>query len=164
MSKRTRSKKKQTTNPLQDRRIQIGLGAAILIAVIAILVIVLGGGDDNNAKAEYITLDPVAAYERYSASDNAIIVDVRDQFEWESSTGIPVGAVTYSLNDQLRQNLPSEELVPKDKEVFVICNSGNRSQEASQILIDAGYKDVINIAGGIQAWISAGLPTETYTP
>jgi len=163
MSKRRSSKKNQTTNPLKDRRIQLGIAAAILIAVIAIVAIVLSGGDDK-ASASYITLDAQAAYDRYIDNDNAVMVDVRDLSEWESSTGIPLGAVTYSLNEQLRQSLPPENLVPKDKEIFVICNSGNRSQEASQILVDAGYKDVINVAGGIQAWIRDGLPTEPYTP
>lgn len=161
---RKKSKKTQITSPLMDRRIQIGLAVSILVAVIAIGVLVLGGDDGTSTSSGYITLDALAAFERYSESDNALIVDVRDLSEWQSSTGIPEGAVTYSLNQELRQSLPPEDMVPKDKEIFVICNSGNRSQEASQILIDAGYEDVINIAGGIQSWIREGLPTEPYTP
>jgi rhodanese-related sulfurtransferase len=158
---RTKRAQKQT-NPLADRTVQLGIGAAILIAIIAVAALVMLG-DDDSTNAAYITLDAPEAYARYTQSNNAIILDVRDLSEWQQ-IGIPAGAVTYSLNEQLRQSLPPEDLLPKDKEIFVICNSGNRSREASQILIDNGYEDVVNIDGGIISWINNGLPIEAYTP
>jgi len=40
----------------------------------------------------------------------------------------------------------------KDKEVFVICQSGMRSLKASKILKKQGFKNITNIKGGMNAW------------
>ena len=154
---------KQQANPLTHRGVQLGLALAVVIAIIAVLAIALGGDNSSDGSATYTTLNATDAFARFSENAEAVIVDVRDSGEWRT-TGIPTGAVTYSLNEQLRQSLPPEDLLPKDKEIFVICNSGNRSQEASQILIDNGYSDVVNIDGGIIAWVNNGLPIEPYMP
>lgn len=60
-------------------------------------------------------------------------------------------------------NLPLDEVgaraaeVPGDKPVYVICRSGNRSAQASDILKKAG-KDVKNVGGGMNDWAIAGYP------
>jgi phage shock protein E len=122
---------------------------------------VMAGSDDNdNSSTAYTTLNVEDAYDRFSQANGAVIVDVRNPDEW-ATTGIPPGAALIPL-PEFEQRGPAE--LPKDQEIFVICNSGNRSRTASQILIEAGYTDVINIDGGIQEWLQAGLPTEAYTP
>ena len=64
------------------------------------------------------------------------------------------------------QNLPLERLNPQsvmqlrngaDKYTYVICQSGKRGAEAQQKLLAAGVPNVINVAGGLEAWIEAGL-------
>lgn len=42
----------------------------------------------------------------------------------------------------------------------VICRSGNRSAQASRMLVGLAFKDVRNVQGGILAWLSAGYPLE----
>jgi rhodanese-related sulfurtransferase len=44
--------------------------------------------------------------------------------------------------------------------LYVICRSGNRSKQASEILLKAGFKDVRNVEGGILAWQDAGFAVE----
>jgi rhodanese-related sulfurtransferase len=89
-----------------------------------------------------------------------VIVDVRNPEEW-ATTGVPPGAALIPL-PQFEQRASQE--LPKDKPIYVICNSGNRSRTASESLIKDGYKTVYNIDGGIQAWLRAGLPVEPYSP
>ena len=48
--------------------------------------------------------------------------------------------------------------LPKDEPVYVFCRSGNRSLQAAQALVAAGYEDVRNVDGGILAWTATGLP------
>lgn len=48
--------------------------------------------------------------------------------------------------------------VNKGQEVYVICKSGGRSAQVCQYLENAGY-DAINVEGGTDAWVAAGLPT-----
>lgn len=50
-----------------------------------------------------------------------------------------------TLNSQLNQ-------IPKDKEVIVICQSGMRSKQAVKILKKAGYSNVTEVRGGMNAW------------
>jgi len=110
--------------------------------------------------ATYVTLDVRAAYEQVSASEDAQFVDVRQSDEW-AATGVPAGARLISLA-QLEQRAPAE--LARDKPVYVICNSGNRSRVAAEVLIRLGYSQVYNVDGGIQAWLQAGLPVEPYKP
>jgi rhodanese-related sulfurtransferase len=42
--------------------------------------------------------------------------------------------------------------------LYVICRSGNRGNQACEKLVAAGFKNVINVAGGTLAWEQAGLP------
>ncbi|WP_215085060.1 rhodanese-like domain-containing protein [Exiguobacterium sp. s78] len=50
-----------------------------------------------------------------------------------------------TLNSQLNQ-------IPKDKEVLVICQSGMRSKQAVKVLKRAGYTNVTEVRGGMNAW------------
>lgn len=50
-----------------------------------------------------------------------------------------------TLNSQLNQ-------IPKDKEVLVICQSGMRSKRAVKVLKKAGYSNVTEVRGGMNAW------------
>jgi rhodanese-related sulfurtransferase len=45
--------------------------------------------------------------------------------------------------------------LPRDRTVYVICASGNRSLRAARVLSSAGF-DAVSIAGGTSAWIGSG--------
>lgn len=142
--------------------------AVVLVVLLAALA-ACGGSDDEGksstnsaaSTASYTTLDVRTAYQRFEANENAIMVDVREPNEW-ATTGVPVGARLISLGVFTEQGAPAE--LPKDQEIYIICNSGNRSRVAADVLVKSGYGQVYNVDGGIQAWLAAGLPVETYTP
>ncbi|MGI9141881.1 MAG: rhodanese-like domain-containing protein, partial [Fluviibacter sp.] len=46
----------------------------------------------------------------------------------------------------------------RKKPVVVVCAAGQRSAAACRLLSKAGFEDVSQIEGGIQAWEKAGLP------
>ena len=81
------------------------------------------------------------------------ILDVRTQEEW-NEYHIP-GSTLIPL-DQLEARLSE---VPRDKEVVVVCRSGNRSKPGRDALKAAGYTQVTSMAGGLNGWKAAGLPT-----
>lgn len=112
------------------------------------------------SSSSYVTVDVNTAYEGLSSNSEAQIVDVREPSEW-LNTGVPVGAVLIPLGE-LEARAATE--LAKDKPVYVICNSGNRSRAGSEILIGLGYGEVYNVDGGIRAWLAEGLPVESYTP
>ena len=100
--------------------------------------------------AEVSTADALALREA-----GAFILDVRQPDEW-AAVHIP-GATLIPLGD-----LPSRLAeVPKDRQVVVVCRSGNRSATGRDVLLGAGYPSVTSMAGGMNDWAAAGYPTES---
>ena len=48
--------------------------------------------------------------------------------------------------------------LPADRPLLVVCHLGGRSAAVAGYLIRAGRTDVVNVAGGMDAWEKAGLP------
>ena len=76
----------------------------------------------------------------------AVILDIRSREEFETK-GIP-GSVNVPF-DEISTGLSK---LPKDKPVYVLCRTGDLSEEVAEILEDRGY-DVFNIEGGYAAYI-----------
>jgi rhodanese-related sulfurtransferase len=85
----------------------------------------------------------------------AYILDVRERSEVEAkripgSHWLPLGQLPERIGE-----------VPRDRDVVVHCASGYRSVIASSLLRRAGFTRVRDLAGGIEAWVRAGLPVAT---
>lgn len=50
--------------------------------------------------------------------------------------------------------------VPADRPIMVICAMGGRSAAVTGFLVRAGRTDVVNVAGGMDAWERADLPVK----
>jgi glyoxylase-like metal-dependent hydrolase (beta-lactamase superfamily II)/rhodanese-related sulfurtransferase len=85
---------------------------------------------------------------------DSFVLDVREPVEY--TRGHLPGAVSIPQSD-LALRLDD---IPKDRDVLVVCHAGNRSLRSSGFLRDVGYQRIVNLAGGTEAWIRAGLPTE----
>jgi rhodanese-related sulfurtransferase len=104
-----------------------------------------------------ITVEDLARLMR-ERSDQVQLLDVRRQAEWEE--GHIDGALLKPLN-QLARML--DELDPY-RPVAVHCKGGYRSSIATSLLRRAGYRQVMNVTGGFDAWKNAGLPIATPDP
>lgn len=54
--------------------------------------------------------------------------------------------------------------LPPDRPLLVICHTGSRSAAVAGYLLRTGRADVVNVAGGMEAWELAGLPIEEGPP
>ena len=95
-----------------------------------------------------------AAAERSMREDGAVLVDVRNQTEWDEAHA--PGARHIHLG-YLRGR--AEEL-PKDRPILLYCRTGARSGIAASVLRAEGFADVANVDGGITDRIARGLPVE----
>jgi rhodanese-related sulfurtransferase len=73
------------------------------------------------------------------------LIDVREPYEYQIAQ---IGGKLIPQNDVL--NRMAE--IDRDREVVVHCRSGARSQRIAELLKQAGYPRVVNVAGGILAW------------
>lgn len=94
--------------------------------------------------------------ERIQKGDKINLLDVREQFEYDmvnlDGKLIPLGELETRIGE-------IEDW--KDQEVIIHCRSGARSAEACRILMRHGFKNPINLQGGINRWamlIDPSLP------
>ena len=88
-----------------------------------------------------------------AADPSTPLVDVREPHEY--AAGHVPGAVLIPMSV-----LPVRvEEIPRDRTVYVVCQVGGRSGQVAAWLAPQGF-DVVNVAGGTQAWMLAGHPVE----
>ena len=85
---------------------------------------------------------------------NAQFIDVRTIEEYGG--GHAPKTVNYPLDD-IEKSLAK---LDREKPVYVICETGRRSQKASEVLQKNGFKEIYNVEGGTSGWIKAGFPVE----
>jgi molybdopterin/thiamine biosynthesis adenylyltransferase/rhodanese-related sulfurtransferase len=117
----------------------------------------------ESVKSRIEEVDPASAQREVDA-DGALLVDVREPHEWDEAhvAGarlVPLATVAERI----------EELAPdRSQRVLLFCRVGNRSARAADSLrSELGYENVASVAGGIEAWRTAGLPVieaEGLTP
>jgi len=86
-------------------------------------------------------------------SGDAQLIDVREPYEWEA------GRISGAQHIELEHLASRAGEIEKDRKVIFQCRVGRRSAMATEAFAASGY-DAYNLAGGITAWVEAGLPIE----
>ncbi len=119
------------------------------LLIIGALVAITAGCNSmkNGDSATVQSISAVELKEKMDASEDFLLLDVRQQDEYDfvnlDGTLIPLG--------QLQQRLGEIDAY-KDKEVVVMCRTGSRSGQAARILAREGFQNVFNLSGGINGW------------
>ncbi len=103
------------------------------------------------------TITPKEALERLQADPNAVLVDVRETFEFadehaDRAQNIPLAILPLRIQE-----------ISGASEIFFICQSGGRSGQATAFAEQSGLHQVKNVSGGTLGWIHDGLPTTAHT-
>ncbi|MBL0941112.1 MAG: sulfurtransferase [Alphaproteobacteria bacterium] len=86
-------------------------------------------------------------FARLRASNEAyILLDVREPFE------IRLASFPEHVNIPLKLLREEVDQLAKDKKYVTLCHMGVRSLNACLFLREQGFKDVVSLAGGIDAW------------
>ena len=99
------------------------------------------------------TISPKQLFDLQQVDKSIELIDVRTPVEYRE------------VHVDFARNVPLDRLntaeLPAGRDgtpLYVICRSGSRGQQACDKLTAAGYTNVVNVAGGTQAWDQAGLP------
>lgn len=92
-------------------------------------------------------IDDRTLAERIAAGDAPVIIDVREQSEWDEgnipgSVHVPRGFLESRIAG----------VASPDQEIVLSCASGNRSLLAAVTLADMGFTNVTSLAGGFTRW------------
>jgi rhodanese-related sulfurtransferase len=101
---------------------------------------------------KYKSLDPHDFYQQYLRTDSAILIDVRESFEFKSNR------IKGSINIPASGNLDSAyDTLNKQLSLYLYCTSGYRSSRTAVKLFDKGFRKLYNLKGGITAWRKDGM-------
>ena len=87
-------------------------------------------------------------------SEDLHLVDVREYAEFAG--GRISGAKLLPLGELEKRSAELDHTKP----IYVMCRTGNRSGQAQKKLKNLGFTNVINVAGGFEAWKKEDLPFE----
>jgi rhodanese-related sulfurtransferase len=74
------------------------------------------------------------------------LIDIREPYEFRS------GSIKTAKNIPMGELLSNpDKYLDQDKQYYIVCQSGGRSQSACRMLARAGY-DVTNVAGGVGSY------------
>jgi hydroxyacylglutathione hydrolase len=107
----------------------------------------------QTASLPQVTVQQLAG-ELKGGSVRVSLLDVRTDEEWRS--GHIAGAL-HIHTGEIAQGAQPDSL-EKGERIAVICGSGYRSSVASSVLAMHGYTNLINVAGGMDAWNTARSP------
>jgi rhodanese-related sulfurtransferase len=144
---------KQQRRKAQQRKKNNNLLLWGLVAILVLGISAVWFTSRNTAETSSLPGEISVAEALVKRDAGAFILDVREPDEWNQfhvpdSTLIPLGELASRLNE-----------LPKDKEIVVVCRSGNRSAKGRDILLNAGFTQVTSMAGGLTQWKAAGYPT-----
>jgi adenylyltransferase/sulfurtransferase len=99
-------------------------------------------------------ITPVELKQKLDAGETPFILDVREPNEYQinkipGSTLIPLGELPRRYQE-----------LPKDRQIVAHCKMGGRSAKAQDFLKTVGFKDVLNLKGGILEWIDKVDPSQ----
>ena len=98
-------------------------------------------------------LAPTELKARLAAGDKLQLLDVREEWEFqtariEGSVLIPMGQIATRVSE-----------LDNAAETVVICHRGGRSMQVAGLLEHLGFSNVINLAGGVDAWARSVDPS-----
>jgi|HubBroStandDraft_2_1064218.scaffolds.fasta_scaffold62010_1 hydroxyacylglutathione hydrolase len=96
--------------------------------------------------------------QRRLQAEHSAVLDVRREPEWQAGH---IEEADWWPLDNFKVAAPE---IDRDAPVAVHCKSGYRSMIACSLLQRAGFRNVINVVGGFDAWLLAGLPVEREKP
>ncbi|WP_126455191.1 rhodanese-like domain-containing protein [Sulfuriflexus mobilis] len=94
--------------------------------------------------------------EKLASDKPPLLLDIREPYEFDSmrikdSINVPRGILETACEYDFEETVP-ELVEARDKEIVVICRSGNRSVFAAHVMQLMGYTQVSSLKTGLRGW------------
>ena len=114
------------------------------------------------AKSCIKEITPAELKAKLDAKEDFLLVDVREPAEFEhghidGAHLVPRGIVEAAADPSYPKHYAPLSGA-RNRQIIVYCATSGRSAMAAAVLQMMGYKDVLNLAGGIVRWESEGMP------
>lgn len=96
-------------------------------------------------------IDSATLQSRMAAAEDVHLIDIRTPGE------VAAGAIPNAAHLPMHLIPMRMDELPRDKEVILYCRSGARSYHACAYLMHQGFRNVVNLRGGIIAWARSGF-------
>lgn len=103
----------------------------------------------NKKDGLYQTISSYEVKSKLERGEDIVILDVRTEEEYRKFKKIESEKVIRIPLKELRKSI---DKLPKDKEIIIVCQIGNRAYEAQRILQGYGFKNVKVMEGGMAFW------------
>jgi rhodanese-related sulfurtransferase len=114
------------------------------------------------ARQEVSELFPWDVEQRMNVSEDLLLLDIREECEYAAfhvanSMLIPRGILETACEEEYEDSVP-ELIDSREREIIVICRSGNRSALVALTMQQLGYKKVFSMKTGLRGWNDYELP------
>jgi thioredoxin 1 len=123
------------------------------LGIIFLLIFLATAYSQKADTVKYQSLEPYDFHLEYLKADSAMLVDVREPFEFRGRR----------IKDAV--NMPSSgdldfaaDTIDKNYAMFFYCTTDYRSKRVAEIFAEKGFSKVYSLDGGIVAWKKDGFP------
>ncbi len=139
--------------------IQKGLLALALLAVVAFLPrFIRRLRKTSDTPGSVPTLNIKELKQRLDTRNNILVLDVRSAEEYHGPLGHIAGSRHIAISELPRRLAELEDY--RDRTIAVVCHTDRRSTKAMEHMRQTGFKNVLLVPGGMEAWNREGLPVE----
>ena len=125
----------------------------VIIAFFLIISCQITGQVPDSVK--FRSLQPYDFHLEYLKEDKAILIDVREFFEFRKSRLKDAVNIPSSGNTEF-----AADTIDKECALFFYCTSGYRSKRVAKSFYDKGFRKLYSLEGGIVAWKKDGFPAD----
>lgn len=107
-------------------------------------------------RGSVVTVQSISPEEVHQSRGSLRVIDVREPHELRGELGHIPGVESVPLATVEREAATWD----RDAKLVMVCRSGGRSGRAADLLVRLGFRHVLNMTGGMQAYRAAGFLVE----
>ena len=123
------------------------------IFAISLLFLAISVSAQSPENPGYQSLEPYDFHMAYLKADSALLIDVRERFEFRGRR------IREAINIASTDNLEfAADTISKSYSLFFYCTTDWRSEKVAAYFSERGFRNVYSLEGGIVAWKKDGYP------